>query len=608
LRYHLHLSIPNLTNVILGIIISNTINILNKLNILISLLLLLSIFFFLNCSYNAVSPQENPDVTPKTVGILYKPNGVYAANTLICFIEVDAIALPGSQVPVDSVYADSIGRYTVSTLRDGEYNAFGDNDGDLSFRAGIRIKNGVADQDTLRDTLKQAGSLCCFVKHRYHSDSRFIIGLVPGTMYCLQPEDSTGIFTLTNLAQGTYQVRFVSALSYYAAFDTSFVIRSGVNDTLSDTMCLEYGGIPKVTAFTASYDNRSNIVNLSWRRMDTLLVPAYNIYKAEAGQELQLLTQSPVTDTFFTDSSLTLWTTCNYCITGYRNGENGPFCEVKTIEVIFKPQGWYKGQLHCHTASSDGALPVSQAIQMYRDAGYDFVAVSDHNMVTPTDQYSDTDFVTIPNDEFTYGAKHVNAINAVQHYPGSIPDPVQLQDVIDAALSVGAIPHINHPESAGHTAMDVFTSTGAYLLEIVNHRYGGLEYNLALWDDALSWGKQMYATAADDAHNYKTDFNLGWIMVKAPYLTNYDILAAIEAGEFYASTGPVITEISKEGRTLSIVSVDGITIDFIGKNGEVLASVDSSSASYTLPAGELYVRAEVTNARGKVAYTQAYFP
>ena len=581
---------------------------MNKLTILISLFLILSIFFFLNCSYNTVSPEENPDVTPKIAGILYKSNGMYAANALICIIDADAIALPGSQVPVDSIYTDSIGRYTVSTLHDGVYNAFGEKDGELCFRANIQIKNGTTDCDTLRDTLKSAGSLYCFVKHRYHSDGRYILGLIPGTIHYLLPEDSTGMFALTKFARGTYQVRFVSTLPYYAAFDTGLVIRTGMNDTLSDTIYLEYGGIPQVAGFTASYDNRSNMVNLSWRRMDTLLVPRYNIYKAEAGQELELLTQSPVTDTFFTDSNLTLWTTYNYCITGYRDGENGPLSEVKTIQVIFKPEGWYKGQLHCHTTNSDGVLPVSQVIQMYREAGYDFVAVSDHNKVTPTEQYSDTDFVTIPNDEFTYGAKHVNAINAVKHYQGSIPEPVRLQDVIDAALSVGAIPHINHPESAGHTATDIFSSTGASLLEIVNHRYGGLEYNRALWDNVLSWGRQMYATAADDAHNYKTDFNLGWIMVSAPYLTVTDILAAIEAGEFYASSGPVITEITKEGRILSVESIDGVTIDFIGINGEVLASVDSSSASYTLPVGGLYVRAEVTNARGKVAYTQAYFP
>lgn len=577
-------------------------------NILFSIFLVLPFLFYLHCSYNAVSPEENPDVTPKTIGILYRSNGKYAVNTLVRFINTHAVAMPGTQVHVDSFYTDSIGLYSVNALPDCVYNVFGENADELSFRANVRIKNGTTEYDTLRDTMGGAGSLSCIVKHRYNKDSRYIMGLIPGTDRYVLPDDSTGVFSLTMFARGLYHVQFLSTLPYYATVDRDLVIRAGMSDTLSDTVYLEYGHIPGISGLTASYDNRSNSVSLSWSGMDTLLVPGYTIYRGEEGQELELLTQSPVADTFFTDSNLTLWTTYNYSIAGYRNGENGPLCEVQTIEVIFKPKGWYKGQLHCHTSQSDGALPVSQVIQMYRDAGYDFIAVSDHNMVTPTDQYSDTDFVTISNDELTYGTKHVNAINAVEHFQGTITDPVQLQDVIYAALSVGAIPHINHPESAGHTAMDIFNSTGAYLLEIVNHRYGGLKYNLALWDDVLSGGKTMYATAVDDAHTYISDFNLGWIMVNASYLTDYDILTAIEAGEFYASSGPVITSIIKEERTFGVESVDGAIIDFIGKNGELLASVDSSSACYTLPIDCLYVRAEVTNARGKVAYTQAYFP
>ena len=40
---------------------------------------------------------------------------------------------------------------------------------------------------------------------------------------------------------------------------------------------------------------------------------------------------------------------------------------------------WYKGNLHCHTYWSDGAAFPDQAVREYRDAGYDFCAVTDHN-------------------------------------------------------------------------------------------------------------------------------------------------------------------------------------------------------------------------------------
>ena len=40
---------------------------------------------------------------------------------------------------------------------------------------------------------------------------------------------------------------------------------------------------------------------------------------------------------------------------------------------------WYKGNMHCHTYWSDGRAFPDQAIRSYRDAGYDFCAVTDHN-------------------------------------------------------------------------------------------------------------------------------------------------------------------------------------------------------------------------------------
>jgi len=40
---------------------------------------------------------------------------------------------------------------------------------------------------------------------------------------------------------------------------------------------------------------------------------------------------------------------------------------------------WYKGALHCHTYWSDGRVFPEQAAAWYRDHGYQFVALTDHN-------------------------------------------------------------------------------------------------------------------------------------------------------------------------------------------------------------------------------------
>ena len=40
---------------------------------------------------------------------------------------------------------------------------------------------------------------------------------------------------------------------------------------------------------------------------------------------------------------------------------------------------WYRGMLHMHTHWSDGRALPEQAVAAYRNAGYDFISISDHN-------------------------------------------------------------------------------------------------------------------------------------------------------------------------------------------------------------------------------------
>ena len=46
------------------------------------------------------------------------------------------------------------------------------------------------------------------------------------------------------------------------------------------------------------------------------------------------------------------------------------------------PGTWFKGNLHTHTTVSDGSRTPETTAQAYREAGYDFLALSDHMKVT----------------------------------------------------------------------------------------------------------------------------------------------------------------------------------------------------------------------------------
>ena len=47
-------------------------------------------------------------------------------------------------------------------------------------------------------------------------------------------------------------------------------------------------------------------------------------------------------------------------------------------ELLQNQHNWYKGNLHMHTTCSDGRVSPEQAEDMYEQAGYDFIALTDH--------------------------------------------------------------------------------------------------------------------------------------------------------------------------------------------------------------------------------------
>ena len=62
---------------------------------------------------------------------------------------------------------------------------------------------------------------------------------------------------------------------------------------------------------------------------------------------------------------------------------------------------WYKGNLHMHTTLSDGKLDPVEAISVYREAGYDFIAITDHRKVGHL--WQDDSFLILPGVEWDTG-------------------------------------------------------------------------------------------------------------------------------------------------------------------------------------------------------------
>jgi predicted metal-dependent phosphoesterase TrpH len=67
------------------------------------------------------------------------------------------------------------------------------------------------------------------------------------------------------------------------------------------------------------------------------------------------------------------------------------------------PGNWYRGNLHTHTTNSDGRLKPVDAVTWYRTHGYDFMVITDHDLLTDVSGMSDEHFLVLPGVEIHAG-------------------------------------------------------------------------------------------------------------------------------------------------------------------------------------------------------------
>jgi len=296
---------------------------------------------------------------------------------------------------------------------------------------------------------------------------------------------------------------------------------------------------------------------------------------------------------------------------------------------------WYRGNTHTHTTESDGDTSPREVTEWYRDHGYNFLVLSDHNTLTDPATLADLetdDFILIPGEEVTSGfdgrSVHVNGLNLPEVVEARRAESLvaTLQANVDAIREVEGVPHVNHPNFGWSFGEEELRQVDRYrLLEIHNghptgHNEGGggtpgME---AVWDALLAGGKRIFGIAVDDAHHFQGEFSddranpgRGWIAVRAAALEGQAIMDALEAGWFYASAGVELADVRVQGPTLEVhIAQRGnfrYTTTFIGAGGRELGSSPELVASYTLTEDVGYVRAKVVDSMGHVAWTQPVF-
>ena len=94
-------------------------------------------------------------------------------------------------------------------------------------------------------------------------------------------------------------------------------------------------------------------------------------------------------------------------------------------------------------------------------------------------------------------------------------------------------------------------------------------------------------------------------------LTEETILAALRQGEFYASTGIELADISPTSSELSFEiresPGESFLTKFVGKHGRVLSEQDGLAPRYVFHGDEGYVRATIVSSDGGKAWVQPVF-
>jgi hypothetical protein len=285
----------------------------------------------------------------------------------------------------------------------------------------------------------------------------------------------------------------------------------------------------------------------------------------------------------------------------------------------FKQPGQFlKGNLHLHTTNSDGELTPQQAVDHYREAGYDFLSITDHGRLTPIGDLETDGMVLLPGEELHQGKgelgqrHHIVAIGMDEHI--EVPQTEDLQEALDYIAPRSRFVFLAHPYWTSMTYRDLLGRTGLIGIEVFNFTCEcgiGRGDSGVHWDELLVRGEKLLGFAVDDAHLHYPDSLGGWIMLKCRKHTPDAILDAIIEGSFYASSGPTIEDVTCEEEQVTVRCSPCQAVHVIcpiagcGTTTHRLARDGGPYTEVTLPVKDTWnpIRIECVDERGRKAWT-----
>jgi len=201
--------------------------------------------------------------------------------------------------------------------------------------------------------------------------------------------------------------------------------------------------------------------------------------------------------------------------------------EHETGSVLRSEAGWYRGDLHMHTAHSDGSClsqrqqrvpcPLFLTAKTASERGLDFIAITDHNTLSQVDAirelqpYFDA-ILLIPGREITTFHGHANLFGSLAPLDfrvasAEVPD---FNTILAEIQQAGGIISINHPvRPSGEQCMGCGWRPPGPIdycrieaVEVVNGLDADTPFTgVGFWEHLLDQGYQLTAIGGSDNHN-----------------------------------------------------------------------------------------------------------
>jgi hypothetical protein len=294
----------------------------------------------------------------------------------------------------------------------------------------------------------------------------------------------------------------------------------------------------------------------------------------------------------------------------------------------------YSACAEAATARSDGDINVDGVVAWYAARGYQWIAITDHNLGLAEEQAVRLSkahkILVLPGNELT-GTGHVVGLGVTRDYGtparlrrANVKD--SLQKAVDWIRDQGGVPILAHPNWGNVYGADVIAKIkDCNLFEVHNaapdcntFAAGGLPGTDDIWNKALNLGVRLYGVGSDDAHQFLAEkFHARHATahggecstyVQCGQLTAPAILHALEAGKCVASSGAYPVKVGVVGKKY-VVEIDDpyphfhFTTEFIGPEG-VLAIAHGRKVSFTMSRSQQWVRARVFCSSGRYLWTQ----